>query len=114
MNEKKELTILWTNTDITTAQLMVMTYSRTCMLARLWDKITVVMWGTTVRLMAENENLQEYYRMAAHAGVKFSACLTCAQQFRVIDKLTALGVEVIPWVDPFTVLLQENHKILTV
>ena len=114
MNEKKELTILWTNADINTSQLMVMTYSRTCMLARLWDSVTVVIWGSPVQLIAENETIQEHYRMAAHAGVKFSACLTCARQFGVLDKLKELGVEAIPWVDPFTVLLQEGKKVLSV
>jgi hypothetical protein len=114
MNEQKDLHILWTNTDINTSQLMVMTYARTCMLARLWNSITVVIWGTNVKLITESETLQEHYKLAAHAGVRFSACLTCARQFSVLDKLSELGIEAVPWVEPLTGLLQEGKNVLTV
>ena len=114
MEGKKTLHILWTNADLEVARLMVMMYATNSMLHRLWDEVSVILWGPTVRLVAENVIIQDLLQTATQAGVKFSACTSCAHQLGVAEKLEALGIEVIPWVKPFTELLQNNERILTI
>lgn len=58
-NNKEHLHILWTNADVTTAKLMVMMYARNAMKNGWWKEVTVIVWGATVKLLAENEELQE-------------------------------------------------------
>lgn len=114
MPEPKALHILWTNDNLDTSRLMVMTYSTNSMANRLWDSITVIAWGAPVKLLAEDETIQEHMKMAAHVGVRFTACATCARQLGVTEKLEALGVEALPWVEPFTNLVQSGAKIIYV
>lgn len=114
MQSKRVLHILWTNADVDTAQYMVMMYATNSMLNGWWDDVTVILWGATVKLTAENAIVQERIRIAAQAGVKFSACVSCAEQLGVKEQITALGIEVIPWGKPLTDLLQSGQPLLTV
>lgn len=114
MPEQKKLHILWTNADPETAQFMVMMYATNSMLRQWWDEVTVIIWGATARLAAENEDIRERIRIAQHAGVAFSACIACAEQLGAVDALKALGVEVIPWGQPLTKLIQSGAPLITV
>ncbi len=114
MNEPKNLYILWTNADVIASQLMLMMYSRNSMLNHWWDNVTVIIWGATVKLISENETIQEHYKMARHAGVKFSACISCAEQLGVVEKLHELEIEAIPWGEPLTAIIQNGEKLITI
>lgn len=93
---------------------MVMMYATNSLLEHWWDDVTVIIWGATARLVAENAQIQESIKVAMNVGVKFSACIACARQLGVIEKLEALGIEVIPWGKPLTELLKNNEKLLTI
>ena len=114
MTDLKELHILWTNDDLDTSRFMVMMYATNSMLKGWWDSVTVIIWGATAKLVAENEDIQEHIRIAQHAGVKFSACIACARQLQVIDELEALGLEVIPWGPPLTEIIQEGKPLISI
>ena len=109
-----KLHILWTNDNIYTSNMMVLMYSTNSMLHKLWDDVTVIIWGPTARLVSEDELIQEQVRAAMHAGVHFSACANCARQFGVTEKLESLGIEVMPWVEPLTNIIKTNKFLLTV
>ena len=108
----KALHILWTNDDLTTSRLMVMMYATNSMTHSLWNSVTVIIWGAPVKLAAENKLIQEEIKMAQHVGVKFSACVSCARRLGVAKKLEELGIEVAPWVEPFTALVQNGETIV--
>jgi hypothetical protein len=114
MQKSKDLHIIWTNDNPDTSRLMVMFYSTTSMAHKLWDNITVVIWGAPVKLVTENEMIQEEMRLAQFVGVKFSACVSCANQLADLEKLEALDVEVKPWIEPFTHLLQSGEALIYV
>ncbi len=114
MEEKNTLYILWTNADLLTSQYMVMMYARNSMLRGWWENVTVVIWGATARLAAENAVIQEEMKLAQNAGVKFSACVACARQLGVVSQLEALGAEVVAWGPLLTEILKNDEKLLTV
>ena len=114
MQEDRKLHVLWTNSNVNTSRMMVMMYVRNAMLHRLWDNITVIIWGDTARLVATDAIIQEEILLAKQAGVHFSACIACAINLGVREDLEALGIEVISWGIPLTQLLQEDKKILTI
>ncbi len=114
MKDDNQLYILWTNTDPHSAQFMVMMYATNSMLRHWWENVTVIVWGGTAKLAVENETIKESIKLAMQAGVKFTACVSCAVQLGVRKKLEDAGIEVIPWGEPLTRLLKENAHLLTV
>lgn len=114
MIESKALHILWTNDNKHTSQLMVMMYATNSMTKGLWESVTVIIWGAPVKLVAEDESIQEQIKAAQNVGVKFSACISCARHFGVVEILETLDVEVISWMKPFTNLLQNGETLIYV
>ena len=114
MSEPSKLHILWTNNDVLTSQLMVIFYATTSMVNKLWDSVTVIIWGAPVELVAESEVIQDEIRAAQNVGVKFSACTSCANRLGVVEELEGLGIEVTPWAEPFTKLVKNGEAIVYV
>ena len=114
MAEKRKLHILWTNADVNTSILMVMMYAKNSMARGWWDEVTVIVWGATAKLVAENATVREEMEIARRAGVKSAACVSCARQLGVLEELESSGVEIIAWGEPLTRILQEKEPLLTV
>lgn len=112
--DMEQLTILWTNADILTSDKMVMMYATNSMLSKWWDGVTVVIWGATAKLAAENEQIRTRIRLAQQAGVKFSACKACADQLGTTDKLLEQGIEVVYWGTGLTEILKSGGKLITI
>jgi hypothetical protein len=112
--EHNHLYILWTNADPVTSEHMVMMYATNAMLNHWWEKVTVIIWGATSKLICENEALQLKMTLAKQAGVEFTACLSCAINLGTLEKLEEMGLEVKRWGKPLTELIKADEKILTV
>ena len=114
MEGVKHLHILWTNADVVTSKLMVFMYATNALSRGWWDKVTVVIWGATAKLAAENKEIQEKITAAAEAGAEISACIACATELGVADKLRELDIEVKPWGPPLTQVIQQGMPLITV
>ena len=114
MENHNQLYILWTNADILTSEKMVMMYATNSMLQKWWDNITVIIWGATAKLVAENDLIQAKNKIAQQAGVNFSACKACADQLGISDKLTNLGIEVLYWGEGLTDILKNGEQLITI
>ena len=113
--QDRHLHILWTNADVTTGKLMVMMYAKYSMKNGWWDKVTVILWGGTTRLMAESEEMQAEMRMLREEyGVGFVGCITCAKELGVAEKLAAMGIELTPWGPPLTELIRNKRPLISV
>lgn len=110
----KKLHILWTSNDVNTAHFMVFMYAINALTKNWWDEVTVIIWGSSAKLVAEDKSMQDKIEMAKYLGVKVSACIACATQLGVVEKLKELGLEVIPWGQPLTDLIQNNEPLLSV
>ena len=114
MENENKLYILWTNADPQTAQFMVMMYATNAMLRKWWGEVTVIVWGATAKLAAEDPAIQERINLAQLAGVKFSACIACARELGVIEQLEGMGIEVISWGPPLTEIIKSGQHLITV
>ena len=114
MEDSNKLYILWTNADLLTSEKMVMMYATNSMLKYWWKEVTVIIWGATAKLVAENQMIQEKIKLASQVGVKFSACKACTDQLGVTDQLLGMGIEVIFWGSGLTEILKENEKLITI
>ena len=114
MGEEDHLHILWTNADPVTAEKMVFMYAANALKFAWWQRVTIIIWGATARLTAEDAGLQSQVKELLDGGVEFSACKACADELGVTERLEALGIEVIYWGEPLTRVLREKSPLLTV
>ena len=114
MSEEDHLYILWTNADTVTAEQMVFMYAVNALRFAWWQQVTIIIWGATAKLTAEDAALQSQVRELLASGVEFSACKACADELGVTERLEALGIEVIYWGEPLTRVLREKSPLLTV
>lgn len=112
--ENDHLYLLWTNADAITAEKMVFMYASNSLVRGWWDKVTLIIWGAPTQLVSENKTIQQRIKKAQAAGVHISACKACAEQLDIVKPLQDLGIELIYWGNPLTVLIKEKKTLLTV
>ena len=108
------LYILWTNADPVTANLMVFMYAENSMRYHKWGNITIIVWGATTKLVAEDELIQRRIRALQELGVHFSACITCAEELGVTETIRSLDIDLVKWLNPLTELLKGNKRLITI
>ncbi len=112
MSEK--VSILWINDNPQTAHTMVFMYAINAKTHGWFDEVEIIIWGSTAKLVSEDEGIQEKIKLAQHAGVEVKACIACATMFGVTEKLKSLDIEVDGMGIPLTNILKENQKLLTI
>lgn len=111
MNNK--LTVLWTTADILTVEKMVFMYTLNSKLQGWFEEVTLVVWGASTKLLAENPALQERIEEMIAAGVKVEGCKACADQLGATAALEACQVIVKYWGEPLTEVLKSQGSLLT-
>jgi len=111
---KTHLYVLWTNDNLITAEKMVFMYTVNSLKRGWWEKVTLIIWGATTKLVSENVTIQAKIKEALDAGVHVTACKACADQLGVTETLEKLHVEVKFWGQPLTEVLENNEKLLTI
>lgn len=109
-----ELYILWTSGDRETALSMVFMYALNAKLKGWWEDVTLIVWGASSKLLAQDEELQGRIRQMIDAGVDVVACVACANMFGVTKILEELGIEVKAMGHPLTQLLKAGKQVLSV
>ncbi len=112
--EKNHLYVLWTNDNPVTAEKMVFMYTINSLKRGWWEKVTLIIWGATTRLVSVDEDIQEKIKEALDAGVHITACKACADQLGVTEDLEKQQIEVIYWGTSLTDLLKNNEPLLTI
>ncbi|MFA9396804.1 MAG: DsrE family protein [Clostridiaceae bacterium] len=113
-NKDNNLTILWTNADPHTAEMMVFMYAEAALEHKWWESVKIIVWGSTAKLVAENTHIQEKLLDIKSKGVEVCFCIACATKLGIVDDIKALGFELKPMGLPLTEVLKNNEKLLTV
>ena len=71
--QKNHLYVLWTNDHPITAEKMVFMYTINSMLRGWWEKVTLIVWGATPKLVSEDTAIQAKIKEALEAGVHVTA-----------------------------------------
>jgi len=114
MSKKTHLYVLWTNDNPITAEKMVFMYTVNSLLHGWWEKVTLIIWGATAKLVSEDDTIQKMVKAALEAGVHITACKACADQLGVTENLEKLNIEVKYWGIPLTEILTNEEKLLTI
>ena len=111
---KNKLLIVWSSGEIEVAKKLVLLYGSVMLERKYWDKATIMIWGPSAKLLAEDKKLQEQFKVVRDSGVKFNACVVCTDDYGVSEQLKELGVDLIHTGEMLTEALQgETTKVIT-
>ncbi len=112
-SETTKLGVVWTSGDREVALKMVFMYTFNAKRAGWFDEVQFVVWGPSEKLLAEDEELQEYVGRMIDVGIEVVACKACSDMYGVSSDLEECGVDVKYMGQPLTNLLQSDWKIIT-
>lgn len=112
--DQEKLYVLWTSGDREVALSMVLMYTLHAKTNGWWEDVCLIIWGSSAKLVSQDEELQGRVIQMIEGGVEVVACVACAQMFGATKILESLGVIVKPMGDPLTQLLKEGKTILTI
>lgn len=108
-----KLNILWTTTNKDTISHMISMYSINSLRRGLWNKVNIIVWGASVKLIGEDSEIQEAVKKMLENNVSIEGCLACSEEFGVTQKLKKLGINMRYMGEPLTNILKNNEKLLT-
>jgi len=108
----EKLVIIWSSADRDVALNMVFMYTPNSRKFGWWDDITLVVWGPSAKLLAEDETLQIHMKNMIDAGVVVKACKMCSDSYGVSYKLEKLGI-IVKYMQELTDYIKEGRHILT-
>ncbi len=111
MNDK--LNILWTTDNKDTIFNMLSMYTLNSKKRGWWKEVNVILWGASVKLAAQDTQVQTEILEMLQAGVTVEACQDCCERFEVKPIIEKLGVTVRYMGAPLTEYLKNGEKILT-
>lgn len=112
--DNSELVVLWTSGDREVAEKMVFMYVSNAKKYEWFDKITLIVWGPSAKLISEDNALQDQLTGIRDSGVTIKACKACADMYMVAPKLEELGMEVIYLGKDLTDYIKGDFKLLTI
>ncbi len=92
--KKHNQLIIWSSGDREVALKLVFMYVYNCQKRNWMDKVQLLVWGPSSKLLPEDKELQEEIKKIKEVGVELTACKACADMYGVSDKLTTLGFDV--------------------
>lgn len=109
-----KLLIVWSSGEKEVAKKLVLLYSSVMLPRGYWDEATIMIWGPSAKLLAEDEELQQQMKTVQSTGVKFNACVVCVEDYGVSKELEELDIELIHTGEMLTESLQSDDvKVLT-
>ncbi len=114
MAEKTKLGLIWVTADRESALHMIFMYGHNSKKLAWWDKVRLIVWGPSAKLLSEDEELQTKVQQMAADGVQVWACKACADQYGVSETLEKIGIRVTYVGEPVTKMLQSGWKVLSI
>lgn len=114
MEEKKDkLAVLWVSGDRDVAEKSCLMYTHAAKRNAWFDEVVLIVWGSSSKLLAEDEALQKKVKAMIKDGVILEACIACSNGFGVTEDLKALGIDVKGMGVPLTSYLKSGYHVLT-
>ena len=107
------LCIVWSSSDPEVADNLAFMYAHNSLKKQWWGQVRLIIWGPSAKLASENTHIQNRLREMMDDGVEVWTCRSCAENYGVVDKLEALGTEVVYVGAPFTKMLKTGWQHLT-
>ena len=111
--DPSRLCVVWTSGDPGVAKNVCFMYTDNAKRRGWFDVVGLVIWGPSAKLLAEDKDLQKEVKAMQANGVVVEACVTCVQNYGVVEDLKGLGIDVKPMGQPLTERLKGPWKVLT-
>lgn len=108
-----KLVIVWTSDDPYVAERVALMYTHAAKTAGWFSEVTLIIWGPSAKLTAENLKIQEKLKAMQTDGVVIEACIVCADAYGVADELKKLDFDVKAMGKPLSDYLKTGAKVLT-
>jgi hypothetical protein len=112
-DDPDKLVIVWTSDDPYVAERVALMYTHAAKTAGWFSEVTLIIWGPSAKLTAENLKIQEKLRTMQADGVVIEACVVCADAYGVADDLKKLDFDVKAMGKPLSDYLKSGAKVLT-
>lgn len=112
-DRSENLVIVWTSDDPYVAERMVLMYAHAAKTAGWFDEVTLIIWGPSAKMVAENIKIREKLQDMQKDGVEIRACIVCANMYEVTEELKAMGFNVQGMGRPLTEYLKSGANVLT-
>ena len=113
IKDNDKLAVLWVSGDRDVAEKSCLMYTHAAKTAGWFKDVTLIIWGPSAKLAAENLKVQEKLKAMQKDGVVIEACTACADAYGVFDDLKKLGYDVKFMGKPLTDYLKSGAKVLT-
>lgn len=108
-----KLVVLWTSDDPYVAERVALMYTHAAKTNGWFKDVTLIIWGPSAKLTAENLKIREKLKAMQKDGVVIEACIVCATSYGVEENLKLFGFEVKGMGKPLTDYLKSGAKVLT-
>ncbi|MFO7922863.1 MAG: DsrE family protein [Bacteroidales bacterium] len=108
-----KLVVIWTSDDPYVAERVALMYTHAAKTADWFTEVTLIIWGPSAKLAAENLKVQEKLKAMQEDGVEIEACIVCANEYGVTDELRNMDFIVRGMGSPLTDYLKSGAKVLT-
>ena len=108
-----KLVIVWTSDDPYTAERMVLMYAHASKSYGWFEEVTIIIWGPSAKMVAENIKIQEKLKTMQEDGVEIRACIVCANMYEVTEELKGMDFDVQGMGVPLTEYLKRGAHVLT-
>jgi hypothetical protein len=112
-SKKEKLAVLWVSGDRDVAEKSCLMYTHAAKRNGWFDEVVLIVWGSSSRLLAEDEALQKKIKAMMADGVILEACVACSNALGVTDELKELGIDVKGMGVPLTNYLKSGYHVLT-
>lgn len=111
VHEKSKLAVVWTRDDREVADTMILPYLTEAKENKWWRHVALIVWGPSVRLLANDAELLQGITKLAELGVEVKVDAGAAKRFAVEESLQRAGIAVQPLGYGLTdVLADENEE----
>lgn len=114
MDSRNKLNILWTTNHKDTFFNMLSMYAITSTKRNWWESVNLILWGESVKLVANDTQVQSEIIEMLHAGISVEACKNCCENFNVTPMIEQLGITVRYMGEPFTQYIKNDERILSI
>ncbi|WP_229130293.1 DsrE family protein [Ancylomarina sp. 16SWW S1-10-2] len=88
-------------------------YSTNALSKGWWEKVNIIVWGESAKLIAEDDQIQLEVQKMLTAGVTIEACRACADRYGVSRILEKLELDVKYMEEPLTEIIKKGENLIT-
>ncbi len=110
---KESVVIVWSSADEMVAKRVVLPYVTNAKKKGWFENVTLMLWGPSAKLVAENKELQALIKEAQNSGVYTEACLACTDAYNVTPTIKGLGFDMKYIGIPLATYLKSGYNVLT-